>query len=92
VRAVGNFVRLVTEDMMNKSDFRECTDKAIAVLVQNATKGNNMKVWQQDLLFFVCASSYIIYTVQIVGMCVCMLAYSSRRDKPICTKLSMVIS
>ncbi|XP_021942024.1 HEAT repeat-containing protein 6 isoform X3 [Zootermopsis nevadensis] len=44
VRAVGNFVRLVTEDLMNKSDFRECNDKAIAVLVHNSTKGNNMKV------------------------------------------------
>lgn len=58
VRAVGNFVRLVTEDLMNKSDFRECNDKAIAVLVHNSTKGNNMKVWQQDVfLIFVCASS-----------------------------------
>jgi hypothetical protein len=58
VRAVGNFVRLVTEDMMNKSDFRQCTDEAIAVLVRNATKGNNMKVWQQDLLF-VCVHHHI---------------------------------
>jgi hypothetical protein len=50
VRAVGNFVRLITEDMMNKSNFRECNDKAITALVQNATTGNNMKVQQQILV------------------------------------------
>jgi hypothetical protein len=44
VRAVGNFVRLITEDMMKDRNFRECNDKAIAVLVQN-TAGKNMKVW-----------------------------------------------
>jgi hypothetical protein len=44
VRAVGNFVRLITEDMMNKSNFREYSNKAITALVQNATTGNNMKV------------------------------------------------
>jgi hypothetical protein len=45
VRAMGNLMRLLTEDMMNKSDFREHTDKAIAVLVQNATMRRDMKVW-----------------------------------------------
>ncbi|PNF19845.1 hypothetical protein B7P43_G12519 [Cryptotermes secundus] len=44
VRAVGNFVRLITEEMMNKSNFREFNDKAITALVRNATTGNNMKV------------------------------------------------
>ncbi|XP_069701845.1 HEAT repeat-containing protein 6 isoform X3 [Periplaneta americana] len=44
VRAVGNFIRLVTKDMMNTSSFKECADKAIAALVRNATTGNNMKV------------------------------------------------
>jgi hypothetical protein len=44
VRAVGNFIRLITEDMMKDHNFRECNDKAIAVLVQNTT-GKNMKVW-----------------------------------------------
>jgi hypothetical protein len=35
----------------------------------------------------------LIYKVEIVGMFVCMFAYSSssRRDKPICTKLGMLI-
>jgi hypothetical protein len=47
---VGNFVRLITEDMMNKSNFRESNDKAITALVRNATTGNNMKVQQQILL------------------------------------------
>jgi hypothetical protein len=50
VRAVGNFMRLITEDMMKESNFREGNDKAIAVLVQNATTGNNMKVWKQILI------------------------------------------
>ena len=43
VRAVGNFIRLVTEDMMKDRNFRECSNKAIAVMVQNTT-GKNMKV------------------------------------------------
>ena len=35
---------------MKESNFREGNDKAIAVLVQNATTGNNMKVWKQILI------------------------------------------
>ena len=34
---------------MKESNFRECNDKAIAVLVQNTT-GKNMKVWKQILI------------------------------------------
>jgi hypothetical protein len=37
---------------MNKSNFKECNDKAIAALVQNATTGSNMKVWQQYMIRF----------------------------------------
>lgn len=35
---------------MNESNFRECNDKAIAVLVQNATTGNNMKARKQIII------------------------------------------
>jgi hypothetical protein len=36
-------------------------------------------------------SCNLIYKVEIVGMFVCMFACSSRRDKPICTKLGILI-
>jgi hypothetical protein len=49
VRAVGNFIRLITEDMMKDHNFRECIDKAVAVLVQNTT-GKNMKVWKHHYI------------------------------------------
>jgi hypothetical protein len=39
------------------------------------------------------SASYLlhIYKVEIVGMYVCMFAYTSRADKLICTKLGMLI-
>jgi hypothetical protein len=61
VRAVGNFVRLITENVMKESNFRESNDKAIAVLVHNATTGNNMKVWKHILILWLtyCILSFI---------------------------------
>jgi hypothetical protein len=35
--------------------------------------------------------SYPGFKIEIVDMCICMYAYSTRRDKTICTKLGMLI-
>jgi hypothetical protein len=35
--------------------------------------------------------SNVAYKVEFVGLYICLFAYSSRTDKPICTKLGMLI-
>ncbi|PSN51517.1 hypothetical protein C0J52_09941 [Blattella germanica] len=42
VRAVGNFLRLVSEDVLGS--FREPAERAVAILVKNASTGGYMKV------------------------------------------------
>lgn len=34
----------------------------------------------------------LIYKIEFVGLCLCMLAYSAKTDKLICTELGMLIS
>lgn len=44
VRALGNFLLLVSADLMANEKFREATMRAIDSLVKNSTSGSNMKV------------------------------------------------
>lgn len=44
VRALGNFLLLVSSDLMENDKFKAATMCAIDVLVQNSSSGSNMKV------------------------------------------------
>lgn len=44
VRAIGNLLRLVNEELMDREDFRRVVVNAIEALVKCASNGSNMKV------------------------------------------------
>lgn len=49
MRAIGNLMRLLSEEMLKQTKFKELFEKAIAALIKNATTGNNMKVNNIDV-------------------------------------------
>ena len=44
VRALGNLLQLIGDDLVEDRGFREAAEDGIGVLVKNCTSGSNMKV------------------------------------------------
>lgn len=44
VRAIGNLLQLVKDDLITKKEFIQVTDEGFAALTKNCVTGSNMKV------------------------------------------------